>query len=117
MPQVLSLCPRTREPQLLSPCEQLLKPVCPRAHAAQEKPPQGEACTPQLERSPCLPQLERSLHSNEDPAQPNKPTNHVVDAILRFGEKVLIKGTQHFSAGRGAHPSGAYTLETVSIGG
>ena len=43
---------------------QLLKPVCPKAHALQqEKPPQWEACVPQLEKSPS---------SNEDPAQPPK---------------------------------------------
>ena len=87
MPQVLSLCPKPWAPQLLSPCEQLLKPACPSARAAQEKPPQREACTPRLESSPCSPQLERSLSSSEDPAQPNQPTSHVVDAVLRFGEQ------------------------------
>ena len=40
---------------------QLLKPMCPRACAPQEKPLQGEAHAPQLEKSLC---------SNEDPAQP-----------------------------------------------
>ena len=47
---------------------QLLKPGPPRARAQQqEKPPQWEACTLQLEKSPW---------SNEDPAQPkNKLIN------------------------------------------
>ena len=35
----------------------------------QEKPPQWEADTVQLESSPRSPQMEKSLHSNEDPAQ------------------------------------------------
>ena len=44
MPQLLSLCSRAWEPQLLSPHAQLLKPIYPRACAAQqEKPLQGEA--------------------------------------------------------------------------
>ena len=39
----------------------------PRAHAQQEeKPPQWEACAPQLESSSRLLQLEKSPHSNED---------------------------------------------------
>jgi len=45
----------------------------PRACALQqEKPPQGEISTPQLERSTHSPspQLEKSLHSNEDLMKP-----------------------------------------------
>ena len=61
--QLLSLCSRAREPQLL-------KPEHPRARAPPEKPPQWEAHTPQLKSSPCLPQLEKSLHSNKDPTEP-----------------------------------------------
>ena len=42
-PQLLSLCSRAQEPQLL-------KPTQPRAYARrQEKPPQREAHAPQLE--------------------------------------------------------------------
>ena len=41
---------------------QLLKPACPRACTLQQKkPPHWEACTTQLEKS---------LHNNQDPAQP-----------------------------------------------
>ena len=42
MPQVLSLCPRAQELQLLSPELQLLKPVSPEDHTPQEKPVQGQ---------------------------------------------------------------------------
>ena len=50
---------------------QLLKPVGPRDCALQqERLPQWEVLPPQLESSPCLLQLEKSLHRNEDPAQP-----------------------------------------------
>ena len=53
--QLLSLCSRAWELQLL-------KPTHPRAHALQqEKPPQWEVHAPQLEKSP---------RGNEDPAQP-----------------------------------------------
>ena len=49
--------------------QQLLKPTHPRACAQkQEKPPQWEASTPQLESGPRSPQLEKSLHINKDPA-------------------------------------------------
>ena len=51
--QLLSLCSRAWEPQLL-------KPRRPRACAPQEKP-RSENPTPQLEKSPC---------SNKDPARP-----------------------------------------------
>ena len=58
VPQLLGLCSRTW-------------PLCPKACAPQqEKPPQWEACTLQLESSPCSPQLKKSLHSKKDPAQP-----------------------------------------------
>ena len=40
------------------------------ARAPQEKPPQWEACAPQLESSPCYLQLEKSPSTSEDPAQP-----------------------------------------------
>ena len=42
-------------------------PCVPWRAQQQEKPPQWEACTPQVESSPCSPQLEKSLHINEDP--------------------------------------------------
>ena len=51
--QLLSLCSRAQEPQLP-------KPKCPRARASeQERPPQGETHTWQLESSPYSPQLEK----------------------------------------------------------
>ena len=70
VPQLLSLCSRVQEPQLLSPCAHLLTSACLRACAQQkETPPQWEACTPQLERTPCSLQREKSPRSSEDPAQ------------------------------------------------
>ena len=68
-PQLLSLCSRAWEPQLL-------KPSHPWTHALQqEKPPQWAACASQLESSSCLSQREKSHaamkipHSNENPMQ------------------------------------------------
>ena len=37
----------------------------------QEKPPQWEACTPQLDSSPHSPQPEKSPHSNKEPSTVN----------------------------------------------
>ena len=69
--QLLSLCSRAGEPQLLSPCAATTEAQAPRAGAPQqEKPPQWEAHSPQPESSPHLPQLEKSPHGNKDPAQP-----------------------------------------------
>ena len=71
-PQLLSLCWRAWEPQLLSPLTQLLKPESPKARARQqEKPPQWEVRALQRRVAP-LTTTEKSLHSNEDPAQPNR---------------------------------------------
>ena len=75
------------------------KPTCPRAHASQqEKPPQWEAHTQQLERSPCpcLLQLEKGLCSNKEPAQPNtflkKQKNFLIFSLWEFyfSKKTLI---------------------------
>ena len=55
--QLLSLCPRTQEPQVLSPCK--LEPC----YATRE------ARVLQQGDSPHSPQLEKSPHSSEDPAQ------------------------------------------------
>ena len=123
-------------------CHTATKPVCHK-YGACALEPGNHSCWAHVNNywSPCA--LEPMLHkrnphsgkpahpswkvvpastTREKPAQQWRPgtakqTNHVVDAILRFGEKVLTKGTQHFSTGRGAHPSHAYTLETVSTGG
>ena len=55
----------------LEPIHSIMKPMHPKAHAAQQEMPlQWEAHVLQLESSPWLPQLEKSLHSNKDPAQP-----------------------------------------------
>ena len=63
-PQLLSLCSRAREPQLL-------KSAHPRACVPQqEKPLQWEACVSRLDSGPRSLQLEQSLHSNEDPTHP-----------------------------------------------
>ena len=69
------LCPCTTaaEPALYSSCATRTEAHGPRAYAPQqEKPPQREAHTLQLESSPCLPQLEESPCSNKDPAQPKQ---------------------------------------------
>ena len=50
----------TTEPQATT-----TEPTCPTVRVLQ-----GEAHAPPLESSPCSPQLEKSLHSNEDLAQP-----------------------------------------------
>ena len=70
--QLLNLCSRAPE-------QQLLKPMCPGDCAPeQEKPQQWEAGTPQLESRHHThththsPQLKKSQHSNEDPAQPKE---------------------------------------------
>ena len=50
-------------------CAQLLKPMCPRAHALQQEATTvRSSSTHKLEGSPHSPQLEKSPHSNEDPA-------------------------------------------------
>ena len=78
VPQLLSLCSRTRSLHLLLLCvPQILTPVCPRAHAPQQgKSPQREACAPQLESSPHAPQAEKSPHRDETPAQPKIKENY-----------------------------------------
>ena len=61
-------CAITSEPML-----QLLKPSCPRICAPQQqKPPQGEASTPQLESSPHLLQLEKAMHATRESLCMNK---------------------------------------------
>ena len=48
VPQLLSLCSRAREPQLMSPRDTTTEACAPRAGAPQqEKPPQWEARAPQ----------------------------------------------------------------------
>ena len=48
----------------------------PGAHAPQEKAPQREALSLQLDSSPSSLQLEKSLCSNEDPAEPKMSKNY-----------------------------------------
>ena len=60
-----------QEPQPLSPARCTAEARAPRACASQEKPPQWEACAPQLENSPGSHQLWKPMCSNEDQAQPN----------------------------------------------
>ena len=74
--QLLSLRSKARQPQLL-------QPPSPRARALrQEGPPPGEACAPELGRSPLLPQLEKSPLSNGDPAQPKINENILIYTYL-----------------------------------
>lgn len=86
----LILCYRAWKPQQL-------KPELPRTHTPeQEKPLQWNAHTPKLVRSSHSPQLEKSLHGNQDPAQPNiKQMNKIILKIWKrawrawvdFGQK------------------------------
>ena len=62
MSQVLSLCSRAWEPQLL-------KPKHPRAYAPQQERPLNEKSAPQLESGPYSPELEKSPCSKDDPVQ------------------------------------------------
>ena len=61
VPQLLSLCSRAQELQLL-------KPTCATARAPQEKPLQWEACAPQLENSPCSPQPGKARIQQQRPS-------------------------------------------------
>ena len=68
---------------------QLLKPVCPRAHALQlEKPLQWEAYVPWLESSPDLLQLEKRSCSKEDLAQPK--INEYIKLFFKIDGKWLF---------------------------
>ena len=68
-PQLVSLCSRSRELQLLAPHATATEPECPRAGAPQqEKPLQGEASAPELESRCRSPGPEKRPHG-KDPAQ------------------------------------------------
>ena len=70
-PQPLSLCSRTRELQLQSPCAAATEARAPRTHAPQQKKPlRWEAWALQLESSPCSPQLEKAHKQQWKPGQP-----------------------------------------------
>ena len=72
---------KARVPQLPS--------LCPRNHASQqEKPLQGEARAPHLERSSHSLQLEKNMHSNEDPAQ--LKINKIIFKQLKKKRKKMI---------------------------
>ena len=71
VPQLLNLCCRAQEPQLLRPRAATSKPGYPRVHAPQQnRPRQWETRAQWLERNSLLLQLEKSPHSNDNPAQP-----------------------------------------------
>ena len=75
--QLISTCATIPEPVLWSlgnynywaHVPRLLKPMRPRAHTRQGKPPQRGAYALQRERSPCSLKLEKSPRSNKDPAK------------------------------------------------
>ena len=70
-PQLLSLCSRAREPQLLSRHVTTTEARAPRACALQqERPPQWEACAPQRRVAPTRRNWRKPARSNEDPTQP-----------------------------------------------
>ena len=64
VPQLLSLCSRAQEPQLLSPHTPEPTLHSKRSHCNEK------SMHRQLDSSLSSLQLEKSLHSNEDPAQP-----------------------------------------------
>ena len=71
VPQLLGLCSRACESQLLSPCDTTIEAHAPRARASQqEKPPQWEARTPQRRVAPARCNYRKPARSNEDPMQP-----------------------------------------------
>ena len=86
----------TREPgnhSYWGPGPQLLKPARSSAHAPQEKPPQSEAHTRQLETSPHSPSLEKSPHSNKDAAQSKLSKQFFFKKHLRgiFGLRIGVR--------------------------
>ena len=85
----LNLSTTTIEPVLWAGEPQLLKCTWPRFHRLQqEKPPQWEACTPQLESNPRSPQLEKSLCSSKGPAEPE------INKLIKNKKKVQKKKSQ-----------------------
>ena len=76
VPQLLSLCFRACEPQLLSPHATTTEGHAPRARALQqEKRLQWEACTPQRRVTPARCNYRKPTHSNENPTQPKIKNN------------------------------------------
>ena len=70
-PQLLSLRSRARKPQLLSLQATTTEACMPRAHTPQqEKPPQGEAHTPQWRVAPACCNERKPACSNKDPTLP-----------------------------------------------
>ena len=73
-PQLLSLCSRAHEPQLLSPCATTPEARAPRARAPQqEKPPQWEAHALQQRAVPAR-QNQRKAHTQQ--WRPNAAKNN-----------------------------------------
>ena len=67
----------TMQPVLQSLGTTTAEPTCHRVHAPQqEEPPQREACTPQLKRSPHLPQLQKSPHKATKTWHSHKQINY-----------------------------------------
>ena len=86
----LNLSTTTIEPVLWAGEPQLLKFTWPRFHRLQqEKPPQWEACTPQLESNPRSPQLEKSLCSSKGPAEPE--INKIIKKKKKVKKKITTK--------------------------
>ena len=80
-PQLLSLCSRAREPQLLSQHATTTEARAPKAHAPrahalqQEKPLQWEARAPQWRVAPARRNWRKPVRSNKDPMQPKTNKN------------------------------------------
>ena len=71
VPQLLILCSRAREPQLLNLHATTTEARSPRARAPQqEEPPQREACAPQRRTAPTRRDKRKPARSNKDPTQP-----------------------------------------------
>ena len=97
MPQSDQVC----EPQLLNLSSravdlQLLKPTHPRARAPQEKLPQCEAQSLQLESSPYSPKPDKSPCSNEDPAK-TKYINTVIKIHIKNKLNINIAKTKYIN--------------------
>ena len=92
----VSQCALTIEPCAGEPRSHSYWSLCtPEPVLCNKKPLQGEACTPQQERSPCSLQLEKSLHNSEDPAQP-KINKQNLKRKKEKGHKLVTCGTHAY---------------------
>ena len=85
-------CSRAHEPQLISNCAAANDAHTSRAFALQqEKPPQWEACAPELEGRPHPPQLEKAWEQQQRPSVANK---YLKLSIKKINRSVAIWNKQ-----------------------